>query len=166
MEITMELLYEATQNEGNYIGKGSFAKVYNIPSMDGYVLRVERNVVESDFFKYPVADVQDEFPGYNFGQKNADNNHGITILKKVKGCYLGFANPPEKDDPKKFLPEHAEQVLAQIKGNFGVSARELRKPCEEVAGNQPLQQEFFHYTNILFKSKSNSFVVSAFSYSQ
>ena len=138
MEITMELLYEATQNEGNYIGKGSFAKVYNIPSMDGYVLRVERNVVESDFFKYPVADVQDEFPGYNFGQKNADNNHGITILKKVKGCYLGFANPPEKDDPKKFLPEHAEQVLAQIKGNFGVSARELRKPCEEVAGNQPI----------------------------
>lgn len=160
MENAMELLYEATQHENNYIGKGSFAKVYNIPSMAEYVLRVERNVDKSVFFKYPVTEVKDEFPGYNFGQKVADNNHGITILKKVHGWFLGFANPPEKDDPKKFLPEHAEKVLDQIKeiSAFPLTSYEnLAKKLQVINQSPNLMLDFANSNNILVDSRNKEF---------
>lgn len=98
----------------NLLGSGTFAKVYEIPNVSKYVLRVAHDRHDREFFKFPLKEVHDEFWGFNFGQKIADNENGVTILKRVYGTSHGFSNPGQKDNDSLFLTEHAQEVLGQI----------------------------------------------------
>ena len=109
----MDVLFNAV-SEKNLLGSGTFAKVYEIPEVDDFVVRVAHDRHDKEFFKAPVKGIIDEFWGFNFGQKVGDNGNGITILKRVFGTPHGFLNPGQKDDDAHFLVEHARLVLGQI----------------------------------------------------
>lgn len=160
MESIMNYLYSVTLQDENYIGKGSFAKVYNVPGMDNYVLRVEHGATKEVFEGCPIVKVADEFPDDNFGQKVADNFHGVTILKKVYGQPLGFDNPQEKDDPAKFLPVHARLVLAQIKEISAYpldSYENLARKIKKINQSKILMLDFANSNNILVDNINKEF---------
>lgn len=108
-----KVFYNAIDKK-NLLGSGTFAKVYSIPEHDDYVIRIAHNTPRISTLLHPIKATKDEFPNDNFGQKIADNGHGITILKRVYGSVHGFTNPSEKDDDAMFLPEHAKLILSQI----------------------------------------------------
>lgn len=98
----------------NFLGSGRCAKVYEIPNVKDFVVRILHNTEPESFSRYEIKMVKDEFPNHNFGQKIADNDHGITVLKRVLGEAQGFSNPGEKDNNGALLIEHARTVLNQI----------------------------------------------------
>lgn len=98
----------------NFLGSGRCAKVYEIPNVKDFVVRILHDTTPESFSKYEIKMVEDEFPNRNFGQKIADNGNGITILKRVLGKAQGFPNPSEKDNDNLFLVDHARAVLSQI----------------------------------------------------
>ena len=112
-ELIMNVLFHSACPE-NLLGSGTYAKVYEIPNVKDYVLRVLHNTKKEDFFKSDVLEIKDEFPNYNFGQKIGDNYNGITVLKRVYGVPQGLSNPSEKDLENNFLIEHAREILNQI----------------------------------------------------
>ncbi len=98
----------------NFLGSGRCAKVYEIPNVKDFVVRILHNTKPESFSRHEIKMVEDEFPNHNFGQKIADNGHGITILKRVLGQSQGFSNPGEKDNNGALRIEHAQTVLNQI----------------------------------------------------
>ena len=112
-EKTMDVIFKSLVPQ-NFLGSGRCAKVYEIPHVKDFVVRVLHNVKPESLVKCEIKPVKDEFPNYNFGQKIADNGEGVTILKRVLGVSQSFPEPREKDKSGVFKVVHSQTVLQQI----------------------------------------------------
>ena len=85
MSIDFENLDKYVTNE-NFIGEGSYAKVYDID--DDFILRIAHEISEIGDKK--LVKIEDIFDGKNFGQAVfvAEDGFEISINKKVKGHIL------------------------------------------------------------------------------
>lgn len=112
-EKIMDVILKSAVSE-NFLGSGRCAKVYEIPNVKDFVVRILHDTKSENILNHEIKMVEDEFPNKNFGQKIADNDNGVTILKRVLGTSQGFPNPSEKDNDNLFLIDHARAVLNQI----------------------------------------------------
>ena len=108
-------------NEENIIGEGSAKVVYKIPNIDDYVIGREKRMT---YCKQNFVEMDIPFNRYNFGQPIAQNDSGITIMKKVVGTAhslnnwsdkvdnLLFDKPVEKADAKEFLK--SMEIVSQL----------------------------------------------------
>lgn len=83
----------------NYLGSGSLARVYSIPGMDDYVLKIPRNPSEKAYFDGRLEMLPDPFPEYNFGQPVARVGDGAFLLKKQTGMPTGGGTEYWEEDP-------------------------------------------------------------------
>ncbi len=135
-EKIMNVLMNSTTSE-NFLGSGRCAKVYKIPNVPDFVVRVLHNTTPEKFLSNSLKEIKDEFPNHNLGQKIADNFNGVTILRRVMGTSQGFSNPGQKDNAASFLEEHARKILSQITGiamfpqksydDFALKVKEVNK---------------------------------------
>ena len=138
-ERIMNVILNSAVSE-NFLGSGRCAKVYEIPNVKDFVVRILHNTEPESILKHEIKMVQDEFPNHNFGQKIADNGNGVTILKRVLGSAQGFPNP--RDNDKMFLVDHARAVLNQIAemskfpqesfDNFALTVKEVNKSSKYI----------------------------------
>ena len=70
----------------NFLGSGRCAKVYEIPNVKDFVVRILHNTSSESILNNEVKEVKDEFPNHNFGQKIADNENGITRGDVIRLC--------------------------------------------------------------------------------
>lgn len=91
--ISTKKFIKTVQKEKNKIGEGREAKVYKIPKINNYVMRVKREPKTSKIFstkKFRPA--QNYYYGINLGQPIADNHNGITINVRAHGEEYGIPN--------------------------------------------------------------------------
>lgn len=87
-EISLEKLYTIAQNPQNMLGVGANSKVFNIPGLDDYVVKI---LNKDDPNKIPLNIFPDNV---NLGQPvwQSNINPRVLILKKIKGVEYSIPN--------------------------------------------------------------------------
>lgn len=79
-------VYSIITNAKNYMASGFYADIYTIPSIEKYLIRIEReNFRLKSFMQNEITAAPQNESLPNFGQYIATNNEGFFIVKKVQG---------------------------------------------------------------------------------
>ena len=125
----------------NYeLGYGNYSRVYGIPGVDDYVLKVNHKTKLGLFNKVPPLEkLKNDLYAYNFGQKIATNRHGVSVLLKTEGKpyslpnWIDFYNSAETEgnyrikniDAEYFLNENLSRVAKFPQESFDRFAKKV-----------------------------------------
>lgn len=169
-KLSLKKFIKLVAKEENKIGEGREAKVYSIPQMEDYILRIKKNV-STGFFSLPskLKPAKNYFYGLNFGQPVADNGKGITINIRAKGkqysipnwanCVQGKAYPSE-GSVKTFI-KHDMALLSEFPQE---SYDEFIKKLSFIQNATPHSFDFINPNNFIidYKNKKINIVDTAF----
>lgn len=146
----------------NELGHGQDARVFGIPKIDDYVLKVNVEIECGIFSKFlPLEKVKNDFYVYNFGQKVATNKNGISVLLKTQGKPSSFPNWIDffkKADTKNikdcealyFLKNHLAKVAELPQESFDRYAKKIYF-LQKVTNRRP---DMYNPNNVLIDYKN------------
>ena len=114
---TITDIIASTVQPVNVLNMGANSTVYNMPNIEGYVLKVEKNasVSPQKIKGHKVEPLKDEFESRNFGQAVCKVTDGVWVLKRQYGVEHSVNNWPEVITyPCKLTLKHALVFLDKI----------------------------------------------------
>ncbi len=153
----------------NYeLGYGNYSRVYGIPGVDDYVLKVNHKTKLGLFNKVPPLEkLKNDLYAYNFGQKIATNRHGVSVLLKTEGKpyslpnWIDFYNSAETEgnyrikniDAEYFLNENLSRVAKFPQESFDRFAKKVYF-LQKVANRYI---DFYNPNNLLVDYRNKEF---------